>query len=316
LLGLAAAAGDGDTPAATDTLSKILDACFGAGTATNGEGVGAGSAVDSIVMDTAIWAANALVCIADANANSGRAQWRRVTGATTPYTPAPANLAAAPTTTGIGYGTIHHAGFSDDGYSLSAVIDIDGIFYYLSGGRPTSLKITGESGQRCTVDVGMRFDSKAEQTATKTTLTAYAISAHTPIKGALSPFYWGASAYAIKSLELDFGLTVADDESTAGANGRQDIQVLAADPVLRITPRYDQSVWEADFLAGTTREALVAFGAGAISGGVLNTCAFSCAAAQVRAVTEQADGKRLRHQIELVVRDNGASSDYWRFARA
>jgi hypothetical protein len=318
-LGLSSAAGDGATPSSSDALTLLLNSAFGSAQAVTGEGVAAGSTSSTLNLDTNALAAGQLACSQGASTNSGRAQWRRVTGASSPYTVAPANWVATPDAADVAYGSLQWRD-STQGYSIAAVVQVEAAAgstetYTLLGGRPTSIKKRTDAKGRTTWTVAMRFDSKTEDASAKSALPAATVQTLPGITGVLSPFWWGSTSYATKSVELEWSLGTVDDDSTAGVNGRAGIDVMSADLMVTIEPAFARSVWEADFNAATARELLVQFGAGVVAGGVLNSCALSVPRAKATAATIADDNGRPRHVVRFKALDNGASADLWRYAR-
>lgn len=320
-IGLATAAGDGSAPAGASVLSILFDSTFGAHQSVSGEGISA-SANSTVSLDTNALAAGQLVCCQGASTNSGRSQWRRVTGATSPYTIAPADWVANPDGADVAYGSYQWRD-STQGYSIAAVAVFEssapGTTYtrtYL-GGRVTALSYRHDAKGRGTWTATIRFDSQAEDATAKTSLPAIAVQTIPGITGMLSPVWWGSTAYPVGSVELSWDLGTVDDDSTAGVNGRGGIDVMRADLTITITPLLSPSVWQADANAATARELLVQFGKGVLASSVLNTMALSVPRAKLAAAPGEQDASGLnRYSVQLRALDNGASADLWRLAIA
>lgn len=320
LLALAAAAGDGSAPAGTNALILAMTSLFGAPQSVSGEGAASGSTSSTLNTDTNHLAANQLACVQGSGTNSARAQWRRVTGASSPYTIAPADWVATPADADVSYGSFQ---FRDgvQGYTLACVIVVETTAgstetYTHLGGRPTAWKISMDAKGRAIWTVTIKFDSKAEDASAKSALPAIAAQSVPAIKGVLSPIYWGSTKYPIKSVEVDWNVSAGDDDSTEGTNGRASIDKFAADPIVTIMPRFSRSVWEADFAALTQRELLVQFGSGVVASSVLNSIALNFPRGQVIKADPSKDGERPRHSVQIKAVDGGASSDLWRLAVA
>ena len=322
----AAATGSEAMPA-DDWLSLILENVFGAPDQNVSTGVGTGSAAGTLVLDADTLAAQDLVPVQSTGTNSGRAQWRPVTNAASPYTVG-ANWAATPDGTEIAFGTDQYrhstAVDSGGGNQLAAYYLFDDLRYTLLGGRITSLKITLAAMQKAKIDASIQFDSKVRgpKSSEATFLAGAGPMAGVPIRGTLSPLFWGGTAYATSSIELDFGLSTTVAEATSGPNGRSAIEVISADPVITISPPHGTN-WEDDFRAGTQRSLLIQFGGGVFDAAAdrLNTCCFFANAAQAKSVQITDDAGRARSAIQLTVVDAGevaANTDYtyWVFARA
>lgn len=320
LLGLATAAGDGVAPSGTSALSLIMGNAFGAPQSVSGEGVSAGSSASTVALDTNSLSAGQLVCVQGSGTNSARAQWRRVTGATSPYTVAPADWVATPADADVAYGSFQWFDQAQ-GDLLSAVVEMQTgsgstVRWLLLNGRVSALSAELTSGTRGKLTCTIRFDSKTDDTSDKVSLPAIAVASTPAIQGVLSPLWWGTSRIETRSIRVDWRVRAEDYDSTEGTNGRLGIELVQADPIVTIEPRYAPSVWETDLRAGTTRELLVQFGSGVVSGGVLNSLALSFPKGQVRPTRVLADGQQLRESVEIEARDNGASAKLWRLAGA
>lgn len=319
LTGLSALADDGDAPPALDALDLIFNAAFGAGSTFSGEGLASsGHTTTSAVADADILAVEDLALIELVN---GRGGWASVTAKSAgpvTYTLAPA-LAAAPDPDGAIMGARYWVPADGGGASLSLLMSVDGTRRRIGGARPSSLKIAQTAGQRAMVSVGIRGDSLTRETS-HSSLPAISKFENPAIKGALSRFVWGSTEYAVKSVELDFGLEVVDVSSIAGANGRGDIFVVKARPTITIMPLFATG-WEDDFQAGTERSVLIQFGSGARANGRVSSVGFFAQAAQVTAQSDQDDGGVYRKSITLRVQDAGIRTGttayrHWTLARS
>jgi hypothetical protein len=303
LTGLSAYANDGTAPPTADGLDLILNSIFGTGSTFSGEGLASsGHTTTSAVSDTDILAVEDLALI---NLVNGRSGWAGVTaeaaGPVT-YTLAPA-LAAAPDPAGDIMGARWWTPADGGGASLSILMSVDGTFRRLAGCRPSSLKISQTAGSRAMMSVGVKADGIYRETS-HSSLPGISEFTNPAIKGALSRFVWGSTEYAVKSVEIDFGLTVTDVSSIAGANGRGDIFVVSVRPTITIMPLFATG-WEDDFQAGTERSVLVQFGSGARVNGRCSSVGFFAQAAQVTAQKDQDDGGLYRKSITLRVQDAG-----------
>lgn len=318
LLGLSAAAGDSASPPAADWLDLLLNSCLGTGTARDGEGLGSGSGSGTLALDTSALASQDLAPVYESGLNSSRTQWRRVTGASTPYDVAP-NWTATPSTAGVCYGVRRWSGPVSAGGASFAMVLVEGSTEWtLLGCRVTRLRITIPAGGKVTASWSVAFDSRA--VTTKASLALVGGWTGSPLKGVLSPLMWGSTAYEVAQAELDMGVVVQPRMSTAGTNGRSEMDVIAVDPVLTISPLFATS-WDTDFSAGTTRSTLLQIGAGSLSGGVLNTLGLWFEAGQIIApATVVDDSGRQRTSVQIRCVDPGlvvaASPRVWTLARA
>lgn len=318
--GLSTAAGDGSAPPAVDWLDLILQNAFGASATVSGEGVANGSTSSNLILDTATYAVQDLMPVQEAGLYSSRTQWRRAATLNTATYTLDRNWTATPTTSAVAYGMrTYQYSDSGGGDSLLAYVVQDDTPYVLQGGRVSSLKLALPAGKMAELSVSMMFDSITQ--ASRASISTIDTFAGTPIKGMLSPLVWGGTEYATKSINIDFGLTTSTTESTAGTNGRSNIEVISTMPTITIEPAYAHSTWQADFRAGTTRTLGIQLGAGVLASSVLNTCFFWAEAAQAQSAAAADDGGRVRHAVTLKVVDEGVFtgttvSRFFSFVRA
>jgi len=309
--------GDGVAAPADTYMSFILESAFGAPDEFAGEGV-ASATSNTVVLDTDPgYTQGDLIHVYDASANGGVGQWRHcISDSTVTFTIDPANWTDDPTATGDVYGSQQYAAAPSvaDGPLLAGVFDIDGTIYTCLGGRPTSLSLTQNAKGRVVWSVTIKFDQKTEDASAKSALPAHAAQTFPAIKGTLAALWWGATAYPVKSVAINWNIAAEDCDATIGPNGRSDITVLSADPTIEITPLYDETVWETDFDASTEKSVLIEFGSGTLNGTTVNTMGFWGTLAQITAVAGTADGNRLRHNTTLALNDPGTTEPYWRLA--
>lgn len=315
LVSLSAVASDGQAPPTADWLDAIVSAALGAGTSKSGEGLAVGGTTTSVVMDTDAFDVDELVCV---NHTSG-SEWRPITvdvgGGT--YTVSPA-LATAPSASRDALGYRYWTDTDTQGATVTAYSQIGGTGYRMSGGRP-SLKISMTAGaEKIMVECGWRFDSKTRET--KASLPAVSSFSNTPLKGLLSPVYWGSTNVGSKMVELDFGASPTDIPATSGTNGRQSIDNLTKFPTITIEPPFSTDL-EDDFRAGTERSLIIQFGSGILGGGRGNTWCFYARSAQITSIQPADDSNYLRQRVTFRVTDPGIRTGttpykFWILARA
>ena len=319
LQGLVSAAGDGvnASSVADDWLDLVLSNVFTKST-TQGEGIDATATASSLVTDADTYTNQDMVAVQGASFDGGQVNWRRVGGTASPYT-MDRNLDATPDGSEVSYGAkMYRPG--TPGASLSACYDLDGTIYLLLGGRVSSMSVEMSAGELAVVSVTIDFDSKADDSSTKTALPTIGTFAGTPIKGLLGAFSWGGTEYATKSVSLDFGITAQPDATVTTSNGRSDIDIISTYPTMSIEPAYAQTFVD-DMTAGTARALAVQFGSGVVSGGVLNGCALFMESARLTASNPSDDGGRLRSSLSFECVDGGIFSgsiiaEYFTFTRA
>lgn len=323
LFGFATTSGDGDAAPAEDALDWLLESGLGAPVqAHGGEGVGGTSTTANVVLDSSLagLAVDDIGFVYRGAADTpARVEARRISsisGAPT-YGVTPA-WAVAPVTAAVflgsrGYG--QNAQLAAAGASIEALVLRNQVLYRLLGGRAKSLALKAQSGQvpRLTGKVGFDSWARGATAASRPAITTFPAS----MVFRLAPVWFNGTRYPIKSIEIDFGLTVVDQDASEATNGRADMVLTRADPVITITPAHAPSVWNDAFRAETVGEFLCQFG-GAYLGSRANVAAFHALRAQViEAPVNQSDSGYLRHQVKLRVLGAGADSRRrWTFARA
>lgn len=318
--GLVSAAADGTAASsvADDWFDLILTNVFGAPRETTGEGLTASATASSLDVDTDAFTNQDMVAVQGASFDSGKVNWRRVSGTASPYT-MDRNLNATPDGSEIAYGAKIYRN-SAAGASLSACYDLDGTIYLLKGGRVSSMSIEMTAGELATLSVTMDFDSKLDDTSTKTALPTLGTLAGTPIKGLLGAFAWGSTEYAARTVSVDFGITMQPDATVTTANGRADMDIISIYPTVTVEPAYAQTFVD-DMTGGTSRALSIQFGSGVVSGGVLNGCNLFMEKARLTQSNPSDDGGRLRNSLQFQCVDAGIFSgsiiaEYFQFSRA
>ena len=300
LVGLATAAGDGVNASTVtdDWLDLILTHILGTQRTTPGEGV-ASSTSSTLTLDTDSATIQDLVPVFEAalpSSSSVRTQWALITvdNADGSYSVAP-NWTANPTTAAIAYGAKIYNGNDAGGYTLSVVIQDDDVYYLLSGGRISSFGFSSEmtpTGVIVKARMSLMGDTKTEQTSTKTALPAWlAAPATTPIKGLLSPVFFGGTQYQTRRIDFDLGLATETNASTAATNGRAGMQNVTMRPSLTIEPLRTDAIQNLRRNA-TQGRVLVQLGSGVVSGSpaVLNGMAVSFSEGSVIEAADSGDG--------------------------
>lgn len=320
--GLLTAAADGGSVPAVDAQDMLLVNAFGDSANTQGEGVGVGSTVSNLVLDTNVLGLQDLAAVIANNTAGTVMQWRRTGNAASPYSlnrdwPA----ALVPADSGTCYGVRHYRPIDEaSNDSLSAMYDLDGTIFDFLGGRLTSLKLNMTVGQKALLSGTLKFDSIAENTSGRTAIPTIDAFAGTPIMGQLGSFSWGNTEYAAKSVEIDFGLQTVPDDAFSGANGRSNIRVMATKPVITIEPAFSVN-FITDKLANTRRNLGVKLGSGALSGSIVNSYYFFAESAEISALSSVDDAGRLRQSVSFMPKDSGIFSGstlahLWQLGRA
>jgi hypothetical protein len=325
MIGLAAAAGNGSSPGADDWLDYLLNSFLGTKATFAGDDVTAATSSDVSITDDTLSAEDVFLTVAT-GATAG--QWRHTTSSSSAYA-INRNWDTTPTAgppADIVYGAKIYGNAEADGSSLAAAWQIDDKIYEYLGCRVTAFSIQGEAGGKITANVTMRFDrvasrdAAAESPARKGSLPTIDGFDPAPTVAQLSSVAWNGSAVAVKSFGIEFNIDAQDNMSTAGTNGRSDIEVLSVNPTITINPAFDQT-FETNFDAKTQGTIEIQMGKGLLSGSVVNSCFFYAQAAQITEVRTAPDGNKHRQEITIKVIDAGIRSGtdvykYFRFARS
>lgn len=321
--GFATSAGDGVAPPATDGADWLVSNALGQPfAAIPGEGVNAGSGAGNLILDALIATLEADMPVPVWFTAAGRVIWRYVLSAAgePTYTIAP-NWAASPgnpTTSEVLYGTRLWAQTDDlqaQGATLASAFELDGTIVGALGGRHRSFALESPAGGRVVARSTIRYDSFQNDTSTKTALPAVTTFPSGP-RGVYSPLFFNGTAYAASAPKLDFGLSSAAFESTEGANGSTDDQVLAIDPVIEFDPGFALSTWHDAWTNQTIAPVLLQMGGGTSTTRV-NSWAFFAPRVQVVSVRETGRAGYLRHTVRLKILDSGTAGRIrWVLARS
>ena len=323
LIGLASAVGNGVNASTVtdDWLDVLLTSIFGAQSTTEGESV-TGSTTSSLTTADSAWAAvqNLVpVHIASVPAAAERTQWSQIQTSAGGSTTLAPTLQASPGNGAVAYGCKQYRVDDDGGSSLALVLTDDALVYTFLGGRVTSFRITMEHKQRAMAQVTIQFDRRSLDTG-KTQLPAAARMTTTPVKAFRSPVFFGNDRYATRMVEIDFGLTSAEVQSTEATNGRGGYELISIAPTVTIEP-LRSNTYDALKQALTRNPLLVQLGAGAVSGGVLNSLALHLARAEAREVSYTAQDGITRNRLVFTAVDRiefsaGVASQFMTLARA
>lgn len=317
--GYAAAAAVGASPATTDAMDLILDSAFGA--ASNVNGIQGNASVTTTLFVQA--AAGNSLDVGDALAhytsgtNSDRIQWRVIDTEATGGQYQHRAVVGPVGATSISYGyrrwTPASVPYAGVGASLAMhVVMTNGDQWTLLGGRPSALSITATAGEEAYYEVTILFDRVVN--ADKASLPAVGTFTPPAIVATLSALNWGGTSYETSRVKLTWALGTADQRSVTATNARTNILPRTADVDIEIAPPL-AAAWENDFSAQTARRIEIAFGAGAVSGGMANSCYFSAESAQANAWSIEDDNNQPRNVVPIKVVDGGATTRYWQLHR-
>lgn len=310
-IGLPAAAGDAGSPSATDWLDTLLDHIFGSTASFDGEGV-ASATNDGVVLDSDVYAAGDFLPVY--GATPGYTQWRVISSrnGSGDYDVAP-NWTANPSGASVSYGSVHHRPVDAGGSSIALVYTDDSIEYTLLGGRVTSARITADVGQLVRFELSVSGDSYS--LTTKASLPAAASApAVTPLKLLRSQAMFNGTLYDTRRMAVDFGINATAEDATAAAQGRQDFDNIDMQPTFEIEPLRTDALRQLRRDV-TTGALLMQFGAGALSGAVLNTTAVYAAEAHATEYSQSDDSGRARNSVTFkAVRPS--AGEFFEVARA
>lgn len=304
VIGLSSAAGDG-TDASTvtdDWFDVLLLHAFGIQRTTAGEGL-TSLVTTTLTLDTDALSLQDLIPIYESalpSAAAPRSEWLRTEtdGADGTYTVRDSGVAF--TGAAVAYGTKNYRFSVTGGDSLSIVYDDDGVIYRLGGCRIDCRVWTAEAGQLAAASWSLRYSSRTEDTTAKTALPGPGAGpAVSDIVGLLSPVTFGATRYDTKSIEIDWGMTSAPVMATSARNARAGDELIQPAVKATIMPLRTDALL--DLRRSISNEPLlIQLGAGALSGGVLNTVAVHLDRASVVAGDPTDDEGHARLSVELM----------------
>lgn len=305
-------------PPATKTwIDYLLEAVLGTAISHNAGVVGSSPSTTTLPSTTSL-VVGELVALLGASTNGGRVQWARVgSPASTPYPISPTLQVVS----GVG-DTLYasrtyrpQVGTNANsliGYTLSVVTDIDGTQYVMPGARPSKLSLKAQAGMPVLWDVELMGDSRVQQAFAS--LPAAPTTDPEPMILRLCSVNLGGTLIDCASIEIDFGIQIAEVKGGQGMNGRSGWRVVTTKPRIKIDP-LNLTSYETTFAAGTLQELLVQFGDGALTGGHVNSMAFHAEQAQIIEVPNEAnDSGIIRKSLVLAPVDGGATAAnafYW-----
>ena len=300
--GLATFGGVGAGPPTADYEDILLGHAMGTTTTINGRGV-ASSTSTTVTYDSGAHAVQDLIPIYDAAitvTGGNRTQWQlgfSVGGTVVP------GFTTNPTGAGIAY-AVRCFDFDDDGgSSLSFVYRQDDVDYLLTGGRCISASIIGNMNEIAILRMAFAGDTKTSG-ANGFVSGLPSITAYSRVcKMLLSPFWFGATSYETRKMEINLGIKAEPRDSTAAANGRSDFALMYQEPTVTIEPVFASALQDIK-RAQTSARLLCQFGAGVVSGSTLNTAAFHAECAQLVEADPIDDKNRIRQALKFQVSDS------------
>jgi len=282
-------------PPAEDAIGTLLQSMLGAPLTNNGGTATAGAAA-SITTALALTQGQ-LVCTRGPVTNGARAQWRRVTGAASPYAIAP-DWTDNPVNADIIFGgrtyypkVMPNTLFT--GLSFSLIGDMDGRAYVMPGCRCHSFSIKASAGGGVEWEAEIQGNERLRQAFAA--LPAPPASDPEPTLYTLSPLLVNGASLDVASIEIDLAPEVTDVRGQATAQGRSNKRVVALRPTVKIDPLND-TVWEDVFDAATVFDLVAQFGAGEISGTRVQATAFAAGAMQLMQPVNQKDDSGVTRQ--------------------
>lgn len=306
----------GNAPPTRQWFDYVLESLFGTAVSHNAGVVGASPSTTTLPTTTSLTVGE-LVALYGASTNGGRVQWARVGSGSTPYALSP-TLAAVSTAGDILYASRTYSpkvgtnATSLLGSTLSWVEDVDGLQYVIAGSRPSKLGLRATAGQAVMWDLEVAGDSRVQQAFGS--LPAAPTTDPEPMILRLNPINLGGTLYDVASVEIDFGITLAEVRASGGANARSGWRVVQTRPRIKIDP-LNLASFEGLYSGATLSELLIQFGDGSLVNSHLNSIAFHAEQVQImEAPNEVADNGIIRKSLVLAPVDagaTGASAFYW-----
>lgn len=288
-------AAEAGAPPTEDGIGVLIQSMLGAPLSNNGGVATAGAAAS--VTTAVVLTQGQLVCVRGPVTNSGRAQWRRVTGAASPYAIAP-NWTANPVNNDVIFGSrtyfpkvMPNTIFT--GLSFSLIADIDGRAYVMPGCRCRSFMIKASAGGGVEWEAEIAGNERLRQAFAS--LPAPPSIDPEPALYTLSPLILNSVSLDVASVEVDLAPEVVEVRGQATAQGRSNMRVVAVRPIVRIDPLND-TAWEDVFDAATVVDLLAQFGGGELSGTRIQATAFGAGAMQLLEPVNQKDDAGVTRQ--------------------
>jgi hypothetical protein len=192
---------------------------------------------------------------------------------------------------------------SDQGSYLAMVVEIDGKFWVLSGGRVSSLTLSAPTRGIATFNATITF-RKYETQSMDAAYTLSSLPNHTPepqgaLKGLGACIWWNDTEYDYKDFELDFGIRQEVVHSGCDEEGIQEIWNVEFAPVFRFNPMYDDSDWDEGNDNLDTAELMIQLGIGELTGGIANTLAIWFEKGQIDDAALESDNSIFRHAVAI-----------------
>lgn len=301
LIGNATAAGDGVAPPAADWLDLIYAHIWDAAIVENGEGLAAASTTSSIVLDAILGGLQSLMPIHEALVPTGgeRTQWTMITSiATAPTYPVAPTITQAPTTAAIRYGARTYLPSDAGGATLAFHHKAGEVHKTLLMGRCTSAKIPRTPAKKSLV-LDLTFEGTRQIPETKAALPAITRNTVPALKLLRSPVWFNNMPIVTSSIEVDFGINAAQNESTAANEGAADFESISVGPRVMLEPMHTQAIEDLKRNL-TLGPMLLQLGAGILSGGRLNTQAIHFALAHAEFSSPKDDRGYRRAPLTIV----------------
>jgi len=316
--GLAAAAGSGVTPSATDdACAGILRHIMGAKARNAGRTVTSATS-GGIVLTADTLAPQDIAPLFETDlpsAGEPRSMWFKVLteSPAATHTIAP-DWPTTPSNAGIVYGTEIFTFDDDGGTTLSFIYRDDDLYWLCTGGRITAASIIAEVNKLAIFKVSVRGNSRtAFDPGDKASLPAAGSGpVATALQGLSSPVYFNGTEIITQKIEFDFGLNAGEPiEATRGVNGRSGDELIEAMPTVSINP-LGTAAHEALQANATPGRMHIQIGQGVLSGGVLNTTCINIEEMIAEEAQPGDAGGRRRTALKFMTSDpvvfNGGSS--------
>lgn len=301
VIGLSTRAGDLIAPPADDWFDRLLTHIYGSQVALSGRAF-TSATTTTFTCATDVFNTQDLVAVFDP-AVPTRTMWELISvdAGTGLYTVQPTPFLNTPTATGVANGTKGYQFNDTGGSTLAFVYREDDLDYTLVGGRCTAASIIEEAGKTVKMKLSFRGDNRLQEQ--KASLPAVGAGPSPAVtRGLLSAVYFNNVQYSVSKVEVNLGIKTAEIMATNAVNARAGDEMIEAVPEITIHPLRTDAILQLKRNV-TTGRLLVQFGAGILSGSVLNTVAIHAEQATPMDVQIADDQGRLRDAIKFKVTD-------------
>ena len=245
---LSGAAGSNTNPPTADAYDLLLQSALGSVTSFSGSNFSSISA-SSITFSQGAFAVGAIPLIYDDDISMTPTRAQPVllhsasSGASTIYG-IESSFQTTPTATDLAYGSRRHSmiGSGSQGTgTLTISVAQDATIYTFKGCRAVLNSFTCAINSTAEVKMTIHYDTRTEETSTKTSLPPVRPRPYSPVQGLTCRAILANTNFAFRNVDIAFNPRVQPIQDQSAANGKSDIGVFGYDPVVKLETLYSNS---------------------------------------------------------------------------